>query len=42
VLNDPVKHGRHTVEELAPIVSEKVPAAQGMHVELIAAPTKEL
>jgi hypothetical protein len=42
VLYVPALHGAHTVDEFAPIATEKVPASQGMHVELIAAPTKEL
>jgi hypothetical protein len=37
-----VEHGWQTEDEFAPVASEKVPAAQGMHVELIAAPTTEL
>jgi hypothetical protein len=42
VLKEPVEHGWQTAEEFAPIATEKVPAAHGAHVELIAAPTKEL
>jgi hypothetical protein len=42
VLKVPVKQGWQTAEEFAPIATEKNPAAQGTHVELIAAPTKLL
>ncbi len=35
VLKDPAAQGRHTEEDIVP---EKVPAAQGLQVELSAAP----
>jgi hypothetical protein len=42
VLKAPVPHGWQKEDEVAPIIVENVPAAHGTHVELIAAPTKEL
>ena len=42
VLYEPALHGKHTADEFAPIATEKVPATQGVHVELSAAPTKVL
>ena len=41
-LKEPVAHGKHAAGELAPLVREKVPAAQGVQVELSAAPTNVL
>jgi hypothetical protein len=42
VLNEPGAQGRQDATETAPVTVEKLPAGQGMHAELIAAPTKEL
>ena len=39
MLKDPVKQGWQTAEEFAPIARENVPAAHGVHVEIVSAPT---
>ena len=42
MLYEPKAQGWQTADELAPIMTEKDPAAQGVQTELVAAPTKEL
>jgi hypothetical protein len=42
LLYEPALQGKHAADEFAPVSTENVPAAQGVQVELIAAPTKVL